>query len=339
MHDLKGLLKGIHQPLGPYGVEWAVGKRQRKYASLPICGGHICGLIWNLPMDLDYAANELGWPHWGNIESCCGWCPANRGEHSVRDVSQNCSWRALCFTPGPHDRRVSNHPLWDRGLGITRFTYTGDMMHGGDLGPVLHLHGNTIKELICAIGPFSFFTTESARLSHFLTLLWPAYREAGVTQKLQTVEVEMLTGSSGYPELSSKASESRYLVKVMLVILRKEGMHAGTEHDDHRLLCYEYLGELYDIIEAHGLFLPMVASDRLLVCVERFLLHYNWLAVEAMAAGRMIWAMVPKFHFLWHIAYFARFNSPSASWCYAFEDFVGKCRVLAWRVVSAPLCI
>ena len=111
-------------------------------------------------------------------------------------------------------------------------------MHGGDLGPVLHLHGNTIKELICANGPF-FFTTESARLSHFLTHLWPAYREAGVTRKLQTVELEMLTGSTGYPELSAKASESRHLVKVMLVILRKEGMHDGTEHDDHRLLCYE----------------------------------------------------------------------------------------------------
>ena len=43
-----------------------------------------------------------------------------------------------------------------------------------------------------------------------------------------------------------------------------------------------------------------------------------------MNAGAQLWAVTPKFHFLWHIAWFARFNSPRASWCYAFEDFVGK---------------
>ena len=182
----------------------------------------------------------------------------------------------------------------------------GDLMHGGDLGPTLHLHGNTIKELISATGPCRFHSTEATRVTHFLSLLWPAYKEAGVTCKFQTIELEMLAGSSGYPELSAKASESRHLVKVMLLILRRPEMHNGSEHDDHRLLCYEYLAELYEIIEAHGLFLDKVDSDRLLVCTEKFLLHYNWLATEAMNNGCLTWSVVPKFHFLWHIVFFFR---------------------------------
>ena len=145
-----------------------------------------------------------------------------------------------------------------------------------------------------------------------------------MTSRFQTIEIEMLAGTSGYPELTAKASESRHLVKAMVVILRRPEMHSGSEHDDHRLLCYEYLAELYDIIERNGMFLETADSDRLLVCTERFLLHYNLLATEAMQKGILYWSVVPKFHFLWHIAYFARFNSPRASWCYAFEDFVGK---------------
>ena len=125
VHDLKGLLKGVRQALDPYGFEWPAGTRQREFAGLPICDGNIHGLIWNLPMDLDYASNELGWPHWAAVESCCGWCPANRGEHNIRDVSQNCTWRALRYTPGPHDRKVSSHPLWDKELGVSRFTFYG----------------------------------------------------------------------------------------------------------------------------------------------------------------------------------------------------------------------
>ena len=159
-----------------------------------------------------------------------------------------------------------------------------------------------------------------------------------MARKFQTIELGMLAGSSGYPELSAKASGSRHLVKVMLLILRRPEMHNGSEHDDHRLLCYEYLAELYEIIEAHGLFLEKVDSDRLLVCTEKFLLHYNWLATEAMKKGCLTWSVVPKFHFLWHIAFFSRYNSPRAYWCYAFEDFVGKVQGFGMAcVVGTPM--
>ena len=162
-HDLKGLLTGMHQALDPYGCEWPVGSRQRQYAGQPLCQGNIVGLVWNLPLDLAYAANELGWPHWANVTACCGWCLANRIEHNARDVSRSATWRPLCYTLGTHDRIVLNHPIW-RGLGITRFTYMGDLMHGGDLGPTLHLHGNTIKELIRPNGPCRFSNSFMARL-------------------------------------------------------------------------------------------------------------------------------------------------------------------------------
>ena len=117
--------------------------------------------------------------------------------------------RSHCLEPSMMEE------AWDYSLHVH-----GGLMHGGDLGPTLHMHGDTIKELITTIGPCRFHSIEAVRLTHFTSLLWSAYNEAGVVRTLQTVELEMLAGSSGHPEFSSKASESRQLVKVIVVLLR-----------------------------------------------------------------------------------------------------------------------
>ena len=44
--------------------------------------------------------------------------------------------------------------------------------------------------------------------------------------------------------------------------------------------------------------------------------------------------MTTKFHEVWHVIWFARYLSPRMSWCYAFEDFIGKIK----RSAQACVC-
>ena len=59
------------------------------------------------------------------------------------------------------------------------------------------------------------------------------------------------------------------------------GMHNGSEHDDHRLLSYEYIDKAYDSVLNGGLFVGEDFAADALEYIEKFLLHYNWLAEEA----------------------------------------------------------
>ena len=128
-------------------------------------------------------------------------------------------------------------------------------MHGGELGPLLHMHGSTIDELISVGGPM-YGGNAAASLQHFVSALPGAYAEAGVEKRVQSISKEMVRADAAtYPELKVKASESRHLLKAMLVILRRPAVYNGTEHDDHRIECYKHVDALYDIIVAGGIIL------------------------------------------------------------------------------------
>ena len=43
--------------------------------------------------------------------------------------------------------------------------------------------------------------------------------------------------------------------------------------------------------------------------------------------------MTTKFHEVWHVLHLGRFLSPRMSWCYSFEDFIGKIKK------SAQACV
>ena len=95
--------------------------------------------------------------------------------------------------------------------GVSRFIYMGDLMHGGELGPLLHLHGSTVDELISRGGPMYGGNT-AAGLDNFKSALPGAYAEAAVDKRIQSVSEKMVRADAQtYPELKVKASESRHL--------------------------------------------------------------------------------------------------------------------------------
>ena len=143
LHYLIGLFSGVHPAKDPYGNFWPEGSGAAKYAGQKICGGHFRSCVHLLAHDRDYGANELGQEHW-NAARCCLWCLADRGRFNVREVGPNARWKQLLYTPGPHDRKVSTHDIWNI-PGVTRFSHPGDLMHAGDGGVLGHLHGSACK--------------------------------------------------------------------------------------------------------------------------------------------------------------------------------------------------
>ena len=57
---------------------------------------------------------------------------------------------------------------------------------------------------------------------------------------------------------------------------------------------------------------------------DLFLLHYNKVASDSMKKGELLFNCTTKFREMWHIMDMGRFLNPRLSWCYSFEDFIGR---------------
>ena len=128
------------------------------------------------------------------------------------------------------------------------------------------------------------------------------------------------TGSC--PTLSAKAAESRHLLKPMLNVFRK--YMATTLLSKHRIRAYECLVALYDTIMHASFVLTDAESDAVRHATDECLLHYNVLAKTAERSSIRLYGFVPKHHWLWHLAEFAKFLNPRLVWCYPYEDFVER---------------
>ena len=339
VHGFQALFAGVHSPLDPDGDAWPHGSSSWLLAGKPIADGMYRAICWLFAMDMDQASNEHGWAHFNATIDTCGWCPANRTYCNIRDVSANALWKTLLYVPGPSDRPVSRHRIWTI-PGTSRFTFMGDLMHGGDLGPLLHLHGSTIDELTHRGGPM-YANNKATSVQKFVSALQSAYEETGTGKRMQSIVSTMIRPDDdpdAFPELKVKAAESRHLVKAMISILKRPEIARDTDHDGHRLMCYMAIDKMYDLVMASRLFMTAGEATLVLEYAEEFLVHYNWLATEALDAGDIRWGMTVKFHFLWHIAWFARYQAPRACWCYSFEDFIGKIQACAMScTIATPM--
>ena len=334
-HGFKALLEGVHPLLDPHKKPWTT-QRQRELAGQKICGGKLRACIWGLPCDGEYAANELGCANASSLQMCT-WCPANKSNYNYKNFHPAAPYKPLCYQAGPTDRPVSRHPIWD-GLGVTRFTYTGDVMHGGELGPLLHLYGSTLVDMMgnglevgCVVGG-----TMVRRLNEVWILLYNEYPFHNVSKPISGLTFGMLGDIHNFPQLGVHAAESRQLLHPMLSLVRKHMNR--TALDKHRIAAYEHIAAFYDVIMSAGLVLTDDEADTAAESIDKFLLHYNVLSKKAHADSLRLYGITPKFHWMWHISRFSRFLNPRVVWCYQYEDFIGRIqRAAASCQVATPM--
>jgi hypothetical protein len=214
----QSLFLGIHPSLDPDGNSWPVGSQQAHLAGRKIAGGFYFGVLWLMPMDLDFACNELGVRHFNSNEPCLhGRC--NRSTLNFRNVLPDAPWRATKRQPGLQNHvRVSPHLVWSI-PGVTRFMYPGDLMHTGCSGVVINLHGSAFLELTEPTGPFR--GTRARNTEKLWALISQKYDDHHIQHdRMQHLEPKMFCKNDWSVLSGINASSARVLVPVMLDVLR-----------------------------------------------------------------------------------------------------------------------
>ena len=128
-------------------------------------------------------------------------------------------------------------------------------------------------------------------------------------------------GNSRYNCFTSKAGECMTSMYVLKIIC--EEFSTNSLRGRHRIACLESICIIFDICRAHDFRIPRPEADRMLRHCDRFLNHYNCLCKCSMRLGRLNYNFTFKFHFLWHICFFASYVNPSVSWCWKFRILLG----------------
>ncbi len=78
----------------------------------------------------------------------------------------------------------------------------------------------------------------------------------------------------------------------------------------------------YDVVERGADVLTQEEGQQAEDASNRFLLHYQWLAKQAMREGQLLWSVTPQLHFFAHLSLLAKYENPRVFWAYSAEDFV-----------------
>ena len=107
----------------------------------------------------------------------------------------------------------------------------------------------------------------------------------------------------------------------------------SSAHNRLRIRTCDCLTKFYDIVKASDDFLSEADAGELLQMAQAFLVHNNWLLEDALAKERLLYCHTTKYHMFFHIAAFARYQSPRTFWCYELESFIGH------MVLAAKACL
>ncbi|CAK0796963.1 unnamed protein product, partial [Prorocentrum cordatum] len=84
VHGFRAAFDGFHPALDPFGEEWPGGSTEAELAGGPIANGEFYGVLWQLPMDAEYACNECKVQHCSSHLKC-RWCPADGGAMTFKN--------------------------------------------------------------------------------------------------------------------------------------------------------------------------------------------------------------------------------------------------------------
>ena len=126
-----------------------------------------------------------------------------------------------------------------------------------------------------------------------------------------------------YPDLSFlKAAEVRGMLPCVTQLCTE--FDDGSDNWKHQLKLCKNLCTVYDVIHNGGI-MPTDGEFQILEKAGRnVLLHYTYLSRLALDNSKLMWNVIPKHHYFWHLVQNAKWTNPRFTWCYGGEDLVGK---------------
>ena len=140
---------------------------------------------------------------------------------------------------------------------------------------------------------------------------------------------------STYPNLKGRGAEVKGLAEAMCSAWRDLVPRGG---DLDRNVC-QGLDSLVRVQTLIGdwkdeWLMPLATAQELRDSTDVFLDSYTWLGLEADGRRLLLFSATPKLHYVWHLAYRARWLSLRRSATWIDEDFVGHMKTLAHRCLT-----
>ena len=326
--SFEALLLNKHPAQDPFGNSWESSSSRKGLAGKAIHSEGYFGVCWGISGDLDFFNKDLGTPAM-SASSFCWRCKCDRANKPWNDFRPSAEWRKTLLTSAELNKLQLHCPLFGY-AGITPAMIHLDFMHTLDLGVTEHVIANILWTIIYQDMPGRGKEAMKKNFNEVWLMIQEAYKVQQLSHRLTSFSLQCITDvdspNGDYPSLKRvKAAECRHLLKALEPVVEKYTT-ASTLHQ-HRFGLYVALKQIYDEVESSNRFLndPHGFASH----VQKFQLHYQFLARKAMEQGQKQWSVVNKFHFLEHVLDQAKFENPTVFWAYSGEDYVGKISRLA----------
>ena len=349
VHSFRSAYYGIMPSHDSDGAAFVDGTDNFKLKDQPVAGKYKL-VAWVLKGDMDFNVNHFEIPgHWGS-NTPCPTCPCTRDDNSPmawNHFGDGALWKGMTFTDidlyriycrsytPPKQVPLIFTPLDDNGLGMHLKSSYKDTLHVADLGVSKHIGGSVLHELCYDILPGS----AKENMDQIWNEIQQLYRAQQTSSQFSYLSLaSFVTGTvdsphANYPLLGGKGAEIRHLIPILNSIWRAH-MRPGNNHDRMVERVLQMMTSFYECINytdangVHPFHLPAHIAAKLVKDIDRLLTFYSHLSRESMLNNVMRWYIVPKHHYLWHLADEATDLNPRMSWCYANEDFVGKISII-----------
>ena len=291
-----------------------------EYDDDEICGGNRL-LCIRQASDLEWFENELELRHHASLHPCQKCNCTLRGNFT--DFSVDAAWKGTIFDhtswqPAHVSFRHMGHDIGPEYASID-FAHSSDKGFSGlFIGSVLYelVHE---KKLDPAKPTFDGQIVElNARLKAYRNL----HKNMSVASYIKRKDFENV---GDFPEYKpGNMAKTRGTVPFIAQLCHE--FNEGTPRDVQRKWASHCLSQLYEVIYTSGDHISGPVAVNFRASCDAYLLHYNWLASHYEDQDMLLYKVVLKQHYLFHIVYEACWThlNPKLTMTLTGEDLVGK---------------
>lgn len=330
--DLGCLLRNRFPNVDAYGRAWPPGSKRAGLAGQPILRGEWRCVLWALQGDMEFFYNQIKLTSWQTPATvpCCPFCHGNKSDMNWYDFRAAADWKET----GPSQTELS-HPLFQI-PGVSLHTVSLDWLHVVDLGAASLAVANVLFDIVVKNNTPA---ERAARLGEVTAAILCHRPEHG--SQVTSFDLKNFCNpralTTEYPALRFlKAAEIRGMIPEIARLCRERC--DGSVWGMHQLRMIDALAAAYRAIHDGDVVLRGADFERLRAAVGTFLLEYSYLSRCALDAGRVVYNVIPKCHYMHHLMVSAQWLNPRFTWCYTGEDLVGKASVLAHSCSMGTPC-
>ena len=282
-------------------------------------GGHRF-TVWGITGDNEHHANFFGCPHW-SMREWCAKCDCNKTTKDGLVISKKRK-----YTEHEVGHKPSTSPIMDV-PGMCASTVEDDTLH--DLfthGVCSHLMGSALHTMIYKEGKGKQKTPPAMRLSTIFQRIKDICKARKIQCPLSNISLSSIHTPDKphgcYPFFKAKGHHTKELLPIVAKVV--ELSSDGSDMHCKRSEALNSLSEFCALMDRVGHVPSNSQADRARELFEKFAESYEWLNAWAKKKHRMLFKIVHKHHYTWHMSKKFKFLNPKLTSTFKGEDYVGQ---------------